>query len=322
MRTILITGITGFVGGHLVNRILDREYPVAIHGISRTQPGCDFFQNNSCVADSVKFHIGDLTDYSWVQQCINDIKPDSVIHLAAQSSVADSWRTPRETVLNNVTGFLNVIESIRKSRIDSHILSVGSAEVYGKVNMQNLPITENHPLMPLNPYAAARITQEDLTRIYSGSFALSINTTRSFNHIGPGQDTRFVASSIAKQFAEIAKGKREPKILTGDSSIIRDFLDVRDVADAYLMILQNGKPGEVYNVCSGKGRKISELVSTLSDITGISVISEELDQLKRPQDNPVLVGSNAKIRMELGWQPKISFESTMKEIFNYWFVRV
>jgi GDP-4-dehydro-6-deoxy-D-mannose reductase len=227
-----------------------------------------------------------------------------------------------ETVLNNLSLLLNVLEAVRKNSLSPRILMVGSSEVYGPVTEQDLPLRETYPAHALNPYAAARAAQENLAGIYPTGYHIPVVSTRSFNHIGPGQDARFVVSSIAKQVAEIARGKREPVLTIGDGSIIRDFTDVRDVVEAYLMLIERGRPGELYNICSGTGRKIADIVAALLSIGGVSAAIRSSADLMRPQDNPMVIGSNEKIRHEIGWQPRIPFEESLRAVYEYWYSRV
>lgn len=322
MRSILITGISGFVGRYLADHI-SRTYPdVAIHGISRSVPRWDFLSQDADPGYRVHLHQGDMLDARWVVSVQQSVKPDTIIHLAAQSSVAESWKNPGETIGGNLAYLVNLLEAVRLNSPDCRVLAVGSAEVYGKVAAGDLPLTEAHSVQPLNPYAAARAAQEQITAIYSRGYGIPIISTRSFNHIGPGQDTRFVVSSLAKQVAEIAREKRDPVLMMGDGSIVRDFLDVRDVVAAYLKLLLLGKPGEVYNVCSGTGRRIGDISETLSDISGVSFDVRTSPHLIRPADNPVIFGSREKIQRDVGWHPVIPFETTLREIYEYWYDRV
>ncbi|MGA2933653.1 MAG: GDP-mannose 4,6-dehydratase [Methanomicrobiales archaeon] len=322
MRSILITGISGFVGGHLANYLHRVRPDVALHGMSRSAPSWDFISSRESLLQEIAFHAGDMQDASWVDATIQEIDPDAIIQLAAQSSVAESWKNPRGTVLNNLSLLLNVFEAVRQNDMNPRILNVGSSEIYGSVKEQDLPLRESHKVHAQNPYAVARLAQEQLAAIYSDSYHFPVVSTRSFNHTGPGQDTRFVVSSIAKQVAEIARGKRDPVLTIGDGSIIRDFLDVRDVVEAYLKLVERGRSGEVYNVCSGTGRKIADIAAALSSIAGISVQVRTSADLMRPADNPNIVGSNEKIRREIGWQPRVSFDESLRAIYDYWYSRV
>lgn len=322
MRSILITGISGFVGKYLAMHIA-RNYPGAgIHGISRSAPRWDMMPGHPEPGPEIILHTGDMQDTRWVESVLQSVKPDAVVHLAAQSSVAESWKHPGETIRENLASLVNLLEAVRQNSPDCRVLAVGSAEVYGKIASGDLPLREDHLLGPLNPYAAARAAQEQICAFYYRGYGIPIISTRSFNHIGPGQDTRFVASSLAKQVAEIAKGRRDPVLMMGDGSIVRDFLDVRDVIDAYLRLVSSGRAGEVYNVCSGTGRRIQDLASSLADISGISFTIRTSRDLIRPADNPEIIGSREKIQNDVGWHPKIPFDNTLRGIYEYWYERI
>jgi GDP-4-dehydro-6-deoxy-D-mannose reductase len=318
MKKILITGVSGFVGGYFVHHIASHYDTIEIHGISRSIPAWDFVNVSSELFNDHHFHIADLNDIPKLKSLIEKIQPDYILHLAAQSSVAESWVSPVDSFMNNTNIFLNIIDTVRLNDNAARILSVGSSEQYGIVSEADLPLKEESPQHPANPYAVARVAQEQLARIYAEGYGIDICCTRSFNHCGPGQSDRFVVSSIVKQFVQIVHGTREPTIHIGDGAIIRDFIDVRDVVQAYNLLLTKGKRGDVYNVCSGQGRSIEEIIFILSDILDIHVkISQEKDQI-RPIDNPRIIGNNEKIARELKWSPGISFESTLKSMFTFW----
>ncbi len=181
---------------------------------------------------------------------------------------------------------------------------------------------EERPQSPENPYAVARVAQEHLARIYAKGYDLDICCTRSFNHCGPGQSDRFVVSAIVKQFAKVVQGIQEPVISIGNGAIVRDFVDVQDVVEAYNLLLAKGKKGEIYNICSGQGRAIKDIVTTLSGMLGIQVsVHQEQSQI-RPIDNPRIIGSYQKIQRDLGWKPTITFEQSLKSVYAYWDRRV
>ncbi len=316
MKPILITGISGFVGGHFSHYLTQKRRDFIIHGISRSKPNWNFVPDD--VREKVIFHQADLLDMKKTNQILQEIKPDYIVHLASFSSVANSWKQPVECFLNNTNIFLNIIESVRLNNIDCKILSVGSSEEYGIVEKKDLPLREECRIMPANPYAVARVSQENLALIYSKGYRLNICCTRSFNHIGPGQSARFVISSIVKQFAEIKSKKKAPVIHIGNGSIVRDFCDVRDVVAAYDALLEKGTPGEIYNICSGKGYSITDIIKSISDIYGIDVKVEQEYDLLRPLDNPSIIGSYNKIEKEIGWRPSINFEDSIRKIFEYW----
>jgi len=314
MEKILITGISGFVGGHFVDFMNKNHNNFEIYGISRNKPAWDFVSN----PEFHGFYKADIKNLQKIKSIIEDLQPNFILHLAAQSSVAESWNCPVDSFMNNTNVFLNIIDTVRLINTKTRILSVGSSEQYGIVDENDLPLLEDMPLRPENPYAVARVSQENLARIYAKGYGLDICCTRSFNHCGPGQKDKFVVSSIVKQFVQIAKGIQEPVLHIGNGAIIRDFVDVHDVVEVYHLLLTRGRRGEVYNVCSGIGRSIIEIITLLSDMYDINVeVRQEVSQI-RPIDNPRIVGSNKKIYNDIGWKPKISFEQSLRSIFNYW----
>jgi len=318
MKKILITGISGFVGGHFVHYLRKHHQDLEIHGISRSKPAWDFVPAMPELTKNSHFHRADLMNIPKIKSLIEEIQPDYILHLAAQSSVAESWKTPVNSFMNNTNIFLNIIDTVRLNDFTARVLSVGSSEQYGIVSEQDLPLHEKSPQNPANPYAVARVAQEQLARIYAEGYGLDICCTRSFNHCGPGQSERFVVSSIVRQFVQIAHGIQEPVIHIGNGSIVRDFIDVRDVVAGYDLLLSKGKRGEVYNICSSQGQAIKDIVTLLSDMFGIRIeIHEEQNQI-RPIDNPRIVGSYQKMYNNLGWEPKITFEQSLKSIYQYW----
>ncbi len=318
MKKILITGISGFVGGHYTHFLTERNEDIEIYGISRSQPAWNFGKSYSGLPQRVHFSQADMRDKPRIQSLIRDISPDYILHLAAQSSVAESWKTPEPSLFNNISSFMNVIETVRIFDLPARILSVGSAEQYGVIAETDLPLTEDTCMHPLNPYAVARVAQEQLAKTYADGYGLDILCTRSFNHFGPGQSDRFVVSSIVKQCARIAHGMQDNVLHIGNDSIIRDFLDVRDVVAAYDIILKKGLRGETYNVCSGKGYAIRDIVKIMSGMLNIGVsISQEKTHL-RPVDNPQIIGSFEKMNKDLGWQPTISLDDSLRDTFDYW----
>jgi len=318
MKSILITGISGFVGGHFTQYLLRKKKGYDIYGVSRSKPTWDFIQDQDLNLSSITFHQCDLLDSARINAIIEEIQPDYILHLASFSSVAQSWKEPLASFLNNTNAFLNIVEAVRIQELKTRILSVGSSEEYGIVNTSDLPLTEKKQVNPANPYAVARVSEEYLAQIYVKGYHLNICCTRSFNHIGPRQSDQFVVSSIARQFADIAVNHKKPIIKIGAASIIRDFVDIDDVILAYDAILETGIPGEVYNVCSGRGYSIQDIVGCLSRLTRISVTVEQNKDLLRPIDNPVLIGSYEKLHHETGWEPTCSIEQSLEKIYNYW----
>jgi GDP-4-dehydro-6-deoxy-D-mannose reductase len=256
-------------------------------------------------------------DIPTIKSLIEEIQPDYIVHLAAQSSVAESWKTPVDSFMNNTNIFLNIIDTVRLNDFNARVLSVGSSEQYGIVSEGDLPLYEKSPQRPANPYAVARVAQEQLARIYAEGYGLDICCTRSFNHCGPGQSDRFVISAIVKQFVRIAHGLQDPVIHIGNGAIVRDFVDVHDVIEAYYLLLTKGTKGEVYNICSSRGRAIQDIVNLLSEMLCIRVATRQEPSQLRPVDNPRIVGSYQKIQRDLGWKPTITFEQSLQSMYNY-----
>ena len=318
MQKILITGISGFVGGHFAHFVAQNRKDFTIYGISRTKPTWNFIPNRNRLLKKIIFHQADLLDMKNTNRLLQKIKPDYILHFASFSSVANSWKQPAQCFLNNTNIFLNIIEAVRLNNLDCKILSVGSSEEYGIVEENNLPLREDCGTIPANPYAVARVSQENLALIYAKGFQLNIFCTRSFNHIGPGQSDRFVVSSIVKQFAEIKLKKKVPVIRIGNGTIVRDFVDINDVITAYDALLEKGQSGEVYNICSGKGYKILDVVKSISEIYEINAKIEQECNLLRPIDNPIIIGSYDKIEKQVGWRPQVNFEESLIKMFEYW----
>jgi GDP-4-dehydro-6-deoxy-D-mannose reductase len=318
MKKLLITGASGFIAGHFIKFLSHHPNDFKIHAISRTQPAWDFIPSSLLSDDMFVYHKADMMDMQRIRSLIEKIQPEYIIHLAAQSSVSESWNNPVVSFMNNTNIFLNIIDAIRLDDNGARVLSVGSSEQYGIVSENDLPLKEESPQRPANPYAVARVAQEQLARIYSQGYGLDICCTRSFNHCGPGQSDRFVVSGIVKQFVRIARGIQEPVIHMGNGSIIRDFIDVRDAVTAYNILLTKGKRGDVYNVCTGSGHIIRDIVLELSQILNIHVEIRQEQSLIRPIDNPRIIGSNEKMQKAFGWHPTVRFDQTLLSMYDYW----
>ena len=268
MDKFLLTGFSGFVSKYFLEYLESLGAKVSILGIDLHQPEFDFthYRNVQC-----SFERADLLDKGRVDDIIYQFQPNYILHLASFSSVAFSWKNPSASFANNTNIFLNVLEQIRALNIQCRILSIGSSEEYGDVREAEMPLKEDHSLKPVSPYAVARVSQEMLSRVYVEGFGMDIIITRSFNHIGPGQRDIFVISSFAKQLVEIKKNKAKAELVTGDLSIIRDFTDVRDVVKAYYMLLKEGRSGEIYNVCSGRGTRLDSIVQQMAGLLKLDV---------------------------------------------------
>lgn len=312
---ILITGFAGFVSWHFVEMLYRKNINAEIYGIDVNAPRFSLEMYNDLL--SIKFKKVDMTDKKILKEVFAEFKPDYVLHLAAYSSVAYSWKNPTESFLNNSNIFLNLLEEIKEIPT-CKVLSVGSSEEYGIVTEEMLPIKETQVLNPISPYAVARVAQEMLSQVYVDAYGLNIVLTRSFNHIGPRQDERFVVPGFIKRIMDIkASGRQEGVIETGDISIVRDFVDVRDVVEAYYQLLLKGKSGEVYNICSGKGVQLSEIIELVAGKVGVKVATKVNEEYVRPRDNKIIIGTSEKIRHEIGWQPQIILDDTIQDMIDW-----
>lgn len=312
-KRFLITGFSGFVGRHFLQYLYDKNEAMEVFGIDIRKPAFD----TSVYDDRLKisFKEVNLLDKEALKEILEIFKPQYILHLASFSSVAFSWQHPEESFVNNTNIFLNMTGILKELQLPCRVLSIGSSEEYGNVLPEHLPLKENMQLQPVSPYAVARVSQEMLSKVFVDSYHLDIILTRSFNHIGPWQDERFVVPSFIRRILNIRDaGLSEGTIETGDTTIIRDFVDVRDVVNAYYMLLTEGTPGEIYNICSGMGIALSDIIDQIADIVGVKVSTKVNPEYVRPNDNRVVVGSHEKITEELGWQPCVKWEQTLRDM--------
>lgn len=313
---LMITGINGFVARHFLQYLDSLHDPFEILGVGRHEPNTDQQYGPHL---NITYRQLDLLDKAAVSRIIAEFRPDHLLHLASVSSVGLSWKYPHESFVNNTNIFLNLIEALRNEQSTCRVLSIGSSEEYGIVTKSQLPLKENESLHPISPYAVARVSQEMISSLYAKGYGLDIVMTRSFNHFGPGQSDKFVMSSFAKQLVSIKKqGLKQASINTGDLSIIRDFVDVRDVVKAYYLLLKKGISGEIYNICSGEGKSLKDLLKAMADILELDLLCQTDPALLRPADNPVIIGSSEKIRQQLGWTPEIPLTQSLKDIIDQW----
>lgn len=317
MKRMLITGFSGFVSRHFLNYLVENNLSYEVLGVDVNPP--KFAMEDYAPTLAMSFEQVNLLDKEAVEDMIATFRPDYILHLASFSSVAYSWQHPADCFMNNTSIFLNVTEALRKHDLcDCRLLSVGSSEEYGDVKKEELPLQEDMPLVPVNPYAVARVSQEMMAKVLADSFGMQIMLTRSFNHMGPFQDERFVIPSFVRRILDIAEsGAKSGEIETGDTSIVRDFVDVRDVVRAYYRLLLDGKAGEVYNICGEKGVSLAEVVDQIADIVGVSVTTRVNTDFVRPGDNQVVIGSAEKIRQDIGWTAEIPLRQTLMDMIGH-----
>lgn len=317
MEKALITGISGFVGSHLAEFLLSKD--LEVHGTIRWRSRLDNIQH---IKNKLGLVDTDIRDAHSVKKTIDEVEPDYIFHLAAQSFVPTSWKAPSETLETNIIGTLNLFEAVRSSNVDPKIQVAGSSEEYGMVLPDELPIKETNPLRPLSPYGVSKVTTDLLGYQYHQSYGLKILRTRAFNHTGPRRGEVFVCSDFSKQIAEIEAGKREPIIYVGNLNAQRDFTDVRDVVKAYWLSLQKCEFGEAYNICSEKLRNIRSVLDLLLSKSKVNIKVKQDPKKMRPSDVEILQGDCTKFRGKTGWRPEIPFEQTMEDLLNYWRERV
>ncbi|MDH4195988.1 MAG: GDP-mannose 4,6-dehydratase [Candidatus Aminicenantes bacterium] len=312
---VLITGITGFAGSHLAEYILNAHKDVEVSGIVRWRSR---LENVRHILGKVHLHEADLKDMVSIKAVLAAVRPDRIFHLAAQSFVPASWRLPAETFATNAIGEINLFESCRALRLNPRIHVAGSSEEYGMVYPDEIPMKETNPLRPLSPYAVSKVAQDLLAFQYHRSYGLRVVRTRGFNHTGPRRGDVFVTSCFAKQIAEVELGKREAVINVGNLDAKRDFTDVRDVVRAYWLTLEKGKPGEVYNIGSGKAHAIKEVLDILLSMSRVRMEVRVDPERLRPSDVPILLSDSTKFHKLTGWEPRIPFRKTLEDLLNYW----
>jgi GDP-4-dehydro-6-deoxy-D-mannose reductase len=243
------------------------------------------------------------------------VQPAQVYHLAALSSVAASFQDPTPTYQTNVMGTLHLLDALRRLAPASRTLVVSSAEVYGGLTN---PLPESTPLAPASPYAASKAAAEMIAIQHHRAYGLHVVRARSFNHTGPGQTARFAVSAFARQIARIEVARQAPVLGVGNLAARRDFLDVRDVAQAYMALVRLGAAGEVYNVCSGRAVALQALLDGLLSLAKVGIDVERDPALDRPVDVPELRGDPARLQAATGWRPEIPLEQTLADVLAYW----
>ncbi|MNS22421.1 GDP-6-deoxy-D-mannose reductase [compost metagenome] len=308
---VLVTGGSGFVGPYLIAALEAANRPVVALGHAPERvAGAPWPPAVSPTWVDV-----DLRDRSAIDRLIADVQPAEIYHLAGLSSVADSFADPAPTYEVNVMGTLYLLDAVRRFARDSRVLSISSAEVYGGLTS---PLTESCPFYPANPYAASKVAAEMIAVEQHRSHGLQVIRARAFNHTGPGQLARFVVASFAKQIAQIEAGRQAPVMGVGNLSARRDFLDVRDVVDAYVALMGHGEAGRAYNVCSGRAVAMQDILDGFLAEAKVTITVEVDPALVRPVDVPELVGSHAALSAATGWAPRIPLRQTLADVLAYW----
>jgi len=305
----LIIGGAGFVGNYLIEHCKhDWQWSVYVTKMP----------NETIANPDVSIHDLDILEKKEITALLQTVRPDCIFHLAAQSSVAVSWKNPALTVDVNVKGSINVLDAIRELDYSPRILLIGSGEEYGHILPGETPISERNTPRPGNIYAATKACQNMIGAIYAKAYQMQIMMVRAFNHIGPNQSPLFVVADFCRQVAEIEAEMRPPVIHVGNLAAKRDFTDVRDVVRAYSLLIQKGQPGETYNVGSSHAVSIEEVLTQILSLSARQIqVSVDPDRL-RPVDIPIIEADITKLREVTNWTPAIPLQQTLEETLNYW----
>lgn len=311
---IFFTGITGFAGSHLADLLLAAGHDVfgLVHAASSTQatPQHPNFRPIP----------GDLLDLNGLKQAVAETRPDVIYHLAGQPYPARSWDNAARTLAINTGGTANILEAA-VSFGRPRVLVVTSAEIYGKVRPNQLPISERSLPKPRHPYGVSKEAAGKLVEVYAERYQLPVIEARPFNHIGPRQALGFVVPDFAGQLAAIKFGQQSATMRVGNLSAERDFTDVRDVVQAYRLLAERGQPGHAYLICSGQPVAIHTILNILLELSGLTVNVEYDPARMRASDVPILYGTPAKISAEVGWRPQIHLRTTLKDVLTEWYER-
>lgn len=302
---VLITGAAGFAGGHLLERLSGRHELIAW---ARSVPPPE-------LASLARWQQVDLLDRERVRALVRDVRPSVVYHLAGVSQVADSFVDASKPLSVNILGTHYLFDALRRAGVAGRVVLTSSATVYGSADT---PLTEESPLAPASPYGLSKLAQEQLALRAVSEDGLAVVVARAFNHTGPRQTPSFMAPTVARQIAMIERGLLEPIIRIGNTAPRRDISDVRDVVRAYEALMQTGLPGEIYNVASGEGRTVGEILAALTSRSRVPVRTEVDPARLRAADAPILVGDSTRLRQTTGWRPEISFDRLIDDLLDYW----
>lgn len=320
INKILITGITGFVGSHLAEYLLNNNPSVKIVGLVRWRSPKD---NILPIMDKLTLEYGDLVDASSIKNVISAHKPEVIFHLAAQSYVDFSFIAPVATLEANIIGTANLLEAIKGLKISSgydpivHICS--SSEVYGQAKQSEVPIKEDNPLRPASPYAVSKVAEDMLALQYFLSWKIKTIRTRMFTHEGPRRGEVFAPSNFAKQIAAIEAGRQKSVVKVGNLESIRTYMDVRDAVRAYWLLINKCKAGEVYNIGGTEVMTVGEMLEKLLKFSKVKNIKIKIDPKRlRPSDVTLQIPSVDKFKKETDWKPEVKFERTLSDMINFW----
>ena len=308
----LITGISGFVGSHLAEYLLEAtDWEIA---------GTVFGPYGSIadLSSELELYPAELSRVDVVTFILEQARPDAIIHLAAQPLVSASRRDPWGTLETNIRMQLSILEGVLRVKPDCRVLVVGSSEEYGQVSPEELPVDEDTPFRPMNPYALSKVAQDLMGLQYHLVHKLQVVRVRPFNHIGPGQRLGFVAADFASQIAAVELGLQEPLMTVGNLDARRDFSDVRDVVRAYAALVQQGVPGQVYNIGAGESHSIQEILDTLLSMSRVPIEVRQDPERMRPSETSDIVCDATRIRELCGWRTTIPLAQSLRDVLDYW----
>lgn len=312
----LITGISGFAGSHLADFLVEQG-GIEVWGTARSGPGAA-----AHLAGRVELCPVDLTEPDAVRALLAHCRPARIYHLAGQAFVPASWDDPWATLEANIRPQLNLLQAMVDLGLEARLLCVSSMEVYGRTAPAASPIDEQAPLTPDTPYGTSKVAQDMLTAQYAHRYGLFAVRARPFNHIGPRQNERFVASDFARQIAEIERGLRPPVMEVGNLDVERDFSDVRDMVRAYYLLLERGAPGEAYNIGRGEPHSVRELLETLLGLASTRIEARTDPKRLRPSDAPLSYADISKIRAATGWEPTRPFHESLRDVLDDWRTKI
>ena len=321
-KRALITGMTGMVGSHLVDYLLENT-DWDIHGMQRWRSPLDnilHLMDRINQKDRIFVHYGDLNDQGSLINVLEEVKPDYIFHLAAQSYPLTSFTAPIDTLNTNILGTCRLLESTHLLKMEPIIHVCASSEVFGRVPREKLPINEECTFHPASPYAISKVGTDLIGRYYAEAYGLTVMTTRMFTHTGPRRGDVFAESTFAKQIAMIEAGLIPPVVKTGNLDSLRTWADVRDAVRAYyLLVTVNPERGAYYNIGGAYTCTVREMLNTLLSFSNVNDIRIETDPVRlRPIDADLQVPDTTKFREHTGWKPEIPFETTMRDLLGYW----
>jgi len=306
---VLVTGASGFVGRHLIRLLRSHRHTVY---------GTSFPKRPTERVSEAKIFRCDVRDAARLRAIVRRTRPQRVYHLAAYSSVVNSFGDFRNVYDTNFWGTFNVLEAVKQEAPKARVLVVGTGQCYGVAKRSQLPVTESQPLSPQSPYALSKAAADMLAAQYHQRFGLHIIRARPFNHTGPGQAPEFVCSDWARQIASAELLLTPPILRVGDLTVRRDFSDVRDIVRAYELLLEKGKPGEAYNVGSGRTTPMRQIAKLLTGFSSLPIQVSVQSRRLRPGEARTLYGSSRKLARATGWKPKYSLERTLRDLHTYW----